>query len=60
MKVIYYEDGNIFSAEFEAPRNALNIGKAERKSRVLTEEQRQAARDRLAEIRKRKENDKEA
>lgn len=42
-----HEDGSWVAATFRAPAKAINIGKAERSKRTMTEEQRQLAAERL-------------
>ena len=46
-----YDDGSICSIICEAPRSAITIGRAVREKRIMTEEQRNAARDRLTKMR---------
>ena len=42
-----HEDGSWVSATFRASAKSINIGKAERTKRIMTEEQRQLAAERL-------------
>lgn len=42
-----HTDGSWVAATFRAPAKAISIGKAERTKRVLTDEQRQAASERM-------------
>lgn len=46
----YYYDGTVMTMTFSAPRYALSIGKAKRKTKTFTAEQRQAASERMKKL----------
>lgn len=50
----HYSDGSVMSMQFEAPRSSITIGKAVRRKRTMSEEQRQAAAKRLCLARQKK------
>jgi hypothetical protein len=52
-----HKDGTWISAQFTAPAKAISIGKAVRPKRVVSEEQKQAAKERMQKWRKTKNNE---